>query len=1114
MEKGVHAKTRRGAGRCGHLIEIVSAAPGDAECPRFPPMKTLLRSWLVCLLIVPAALAAPSLLPTNLRCEYRANPLGIGETHPRLGWQLAAADASARGLRQTAWQILVASSPELLAQDRGDRWDSGRVASDAMNNVVYAGRELHSRDVCCWKVRVWDQAAEPSGWSQPATWTLGLLDSGDWKAEWIGLDPPNPVDRGGLTAAQQQRFKELHWMRATMEPSRTEPLAIIARKMFSLPADRKVAAAILLVSPDDDCTIAVNGRASGEASRWDRIRPLDVTPQLTAGENTVTLQISQADGYPPAAIGTLDVAFADGGSLQVPIDETWKFAATENAPADAWRPLAVAPNNRAPWGGSFNAEHNLTPAPYLRKAFAVAKPVRRATIYATALGVYELELNGTRVGVDHFAPGWTDYRRRVAYQTYDVTAQVRAGRNALGATLGDGWFASTLGGTGERYAYGALPRVRAQLEIEFTDGIRETIATDPSWRASFGAIRYADNLQGCAYDARLERPDWATADFDDHTWSRVSTGIRNAVPDAPAAMQHFVVEAGTLEPPRVMDELPARAITQPTAGVYIVDFGQNLVGWVRFRVHGRDGQRLRIRHGEMLNPNGTLYGSNLRGAAATDYFWLRAGDQTLEPKFTFHGFRYAEVTGLDAAPAATDFTGMVVHNPLPRTGDFACSNPLLNQLFHNIIWGQKGNYFEAPTDCPQRDERLGWTGDTQFFIRTGAFNFDVAPFIERWLVALIDDSQAGDGTFSDVAPDLPNRRGRVSTAWGDAALLCTHALWQVYGDTRVIERHYDALKRYMAFLDRTSTDGIAHVGGYGDWLDKGGTATPPEMDTAYYAHLCRIMADMGNAIGRTADAEKFAARHREVVAAWQRAFLLPDGKIKDSGQTGFALAFTMDLLPAALRGAAAGEFVKTIEAANWHLTTGFIGTPRLLPALQLANRDDVAYRLLLQDTYPSWLFQVKLGATTMWERWDGWTPDQGFQAITMNSFNHYAFGAVGEYLYRGVGGIDTDGPGFRQIVIAPQPGGGLTEARASYDAISGKISSAWQRRGDTMMYTITVPPNTTATIRVPATDAAAVREGDRLAQQSPGVEFVGAAEGSVAFRVGSGTYQFGAPAPK
>ncbi|HKB89317.1 MAG TPA: family 78 glycoside hydrolase catalytic domain, partial [Opitutaceae bacterium] len=599
-----------------------------------------------------------------------------------------------------------------------------------------------------------------------------------------------------------------------------------------------------------------------------------------------------------------------------------------------------------------------------------------------------------------------------------------------------------------------------------------------------------------------------SSDFNDSSWKSVAIGLHASAAGAPVPKSPAIIEAATVDPVREIEELPAKTVAEPQPGVYVFDLGQNMVGWPRLKVHGRPGQKLTVRHGEMLNPNGSLYTSNLRGAAATDVYWLRGDkEEKLEPYFTLHGFRYVEITGLDARPDTSAATGVVVHHPFKRTGDFVSSNPLLNKLFLNIIWGQKGNYIETPTDCPQRDERLGWTGDTQFFIYTGLYNFEALNFIERWLVTLCTDEQGPDGTFPDTAPAIGHQPHAV-TAWGDAALVCTHALWKMYGDTRVIERHFDELARYIETLTARSKNGIVSIGGYGDWLNKGGGAKKEVIDTAYYAYLSGLMAEMASAIGRTAEADRFSNLRTDITAAFRRDFVQPDGHILESSQTGYALAFTMGLLPEEMKPEAAERFISEIQSRDWHLATGFIGTPRLLPALHLAGKDDVAYRLLLQETYPSWLFPVKNGATTMWERWDGWTPENGFQSITMNSFNHYAFGAVGEYLYKNVAGIDTEGPGFKRITIEPILGGELTDAHASYRAITGRIESAWKVRDGQFMLDVTIPPNTSATIRLPIESVATVRESGMPASEARGVSLLRVENGVGIYGIVSGTYHF------
>ncbi len=1066
------------------------------------PFQGSLPLMLIAATLIARAPAVESALAVAVpRCEYRDRPLGIDTPAPRLSWELT---ATRRGERQSAYQVLVASTPALLDQDRGDLWDPGKVADQRTCQVEYAGKALASHQRCFWKVRAWDRDGRPSAWSAPAEWSMGLLTAAEWKAAWIGFDAA--YDPPASEAADDARYalSGLDWVRCPAAATKPGVFTAALRKAVALPEGRIVKSAVLALYAHNSCAAAVNGTAIGEAVHWDRTARLDAAAALHAGGNVIALRLDQTDGLAPAVVGKLVVRFTSGDDLVVPVDASWKAA---QQPADGWDRAGFADQAWAqaealkgtPWKGP-PALGDLArlPAPFLRTEFTLAQPARRATAYVTALGTYELHLNGQRVGRDELTPGWPDFRKRVPYQTYDVTALVRTGANALGAVLGDGWYASDLAHLARRNIYGGRPRLLAQLVIEQADGSVQTIVSDGGWKAAYGPIRHADLILGAELDQRLAMPGWDTAGFADQAWRPVVTG-GNAPP---------IIQAAVTEPSRRHEELPALNVSEPRPGCWTFDLGQNMVGWVRLKVSGAAGQRITVRHAEMLNADGTIYTASLRSAPAADFYTLAGGgEEVLEPPFTFHGFRYVEVRGLTGKPALGAVTGIVVHSEMRRTGDFSCSSALVSQLYRNIIWGQKGNHLEIPTDCPQRDERMGWTGDTQFFAPTGAYNFDVAGFFTRWLTTICEDDQLPDGSFPHVVPDLMGSGG--ATAWGDAALLCTWNVYQVYSDTRVIAAHWPALDRYMTgFLAKHSKDGLTTVGGFGDWLNLGGGAAGPAIDTAYHAHLARIMAEMARAIGRTADAERYAALHETVKAAFARAFVQADGSLKDCSQTGYALAFTMDLLPAALRAQAAGQFVEQIKRFDWHLATGFIGTPRLLPGLHAAGRDDVAYRLLLQESFPSWLFQVKNGATTMWERWDGWTPEKGFQTIEMNSFNHYAFGAVAEYLYGGVGGIRAASPGYRTIVIAPAIQDGLDWAKTSFHSIQGPISTAWKRSGGKLDLEVEIPPGTTATVRIPGSAGKTVLEGGLPVEHADGVRVVGPDGDAVVFAVGSGRYAF------
>ena len=750
--------------------------------------------------------------------------------------------------------------------------------------------------------------------------------------------------------------------------------------------------------------------------------------------------------------------------------------------------------------------NGLAPSPYLRKEFPLQKPVRRARLHATARGVYELYVNGNRVGDDVLAPGWTDYDRRVQYQTYDVTPLLAEGQNALGAVLGDGWFAGFVGFDPKHRGalYGPRPQLLTQLDVEYEDGTTESLATDGSWRCSTGPILSSDLLMGESYDARREMPGWAKPGFDDSEWYRVE----------PEEIAETNLLAQPDEGIRVTEELEAKAVTEPEDGRYVFDLGRNMVGWVRLKVEGEAGTKVTLRHAEALNPDGMVYTTNLRSARATDSYVLGGeGEEVYEPRFTFHGFRYVEVTGYPGEPSPGAITGRVVHSATPPAGSFECSSPMVNKLQENIVWGQRGNFLSVPTDCPQRDERLGWTGDAQVFVRTAAFNMDVAAFFEKWMVD-VQDAQSPEGAFPDVAP-LLSGSGLIdlrwgAPAWGDAGVIVPWTIYRTYDDTRIVERHYSAMARWMEYLYEANPDLIRknRMGNnYGDWLSPKGDLTPKELlATAYWAYDAKLMAEMAGATGRDDDAREYRDLNENIKAAFEEAYVAADGRIKGDTQTGYLLALHMELLPEGLRKAAAEHLVRTIEREDWHLTTGFAGVGYLCPVLTEAGYTDVAYRLLENETYPSWGYTVKNGATTIWERWDGWTEENGFQSPNMNSFNHYSLGSVGEWLYRYVAGIDLGEPGYGRIVIRPRPGGSLTHARGAYDSVRGRISSSWRIEDDRFVLQVLIPPNTRATVHVPSTDD--VSEGGRPLDEADGVEFLRAGEGETVLSVGSGRYEF------
>jgi alpha-L-rhamnosidase len=712
--------------------------------------------------------------------------------------------------------------------------------------------------------------------------------------------------------------------------------------------------------------------------------------------------------------------------------------------------------------------------------------------------VYEPHLNGRRVGDEVFSPGWTEYRKRVYYQTYDVTRMLRRGENALGFILGDGWAVGYVGLAG-RENYGVpRPRLLAQLHLTYNDGTTETVVTDGSWKAAYGPILEGDMLMGETYDARQELAGWDRPGFSDSSWQPV------VVHDPWPAK----IEAYPGVPVRKIMELKPQKVTEPSAGVYVFDLGQNMVGWARLSVTGPAGTKVRLRFAEMLNPDGTIYTTNLRAARATDTYILKGGGREVwEPRFTFHGFRYVEVTGYPDRPPADAITGIVVHSDMPKVGEFASSDPMVNQLQRNIEWGMRGNFLEVPTDCPQRDERLGWMGDAQVFVRTACYNMDVGAFFTKWMVD-VEDAQRENGAYTDVAPHIAVGAG--TAAWGDAGVIVPWTIYQMYGDRRIIERHYDSMARWIDFLEKNSTGLLRPAAGYGDWLSIGADTPKDVLATAYFAYSTSLLAKMARAIGREEDARRYEGLFGRIRDAFNRAYVTPDGRIKGNTQTVYVLALQMDLLPPEQRAAATRHLVEDIRSRGWHLSTGFVGTAYLNPVLTDVGQTDVAYRLLNQDDFPSWGFSIKQGATTIWERWDGWTPGRGFQNPGMNSFNHYAFGAVGQWLFGTVAGIrpDPQRPAFRHIVIHPELGGGLTSARARYDSLHGPIRSEWEQKDGRLTLNVEIPANTTATIHVPAAEGSRVEEIGGAREAAGGLRPALREDGAAVFEVGSGSYQF------
>jgi alpha-L-rhamnosidase len=830
--------------------------------------------------------------------------------------------------------------------------------------------------------------------------------------------------------------------------------------------------------------------------------------------------------------------------------EVW--SATDDAPADAasWfetgMTMPSGQSGRSGWRASWIThrpdpievvdaptegeraldDHGLTPCPLLRRTFSTSdgtagstistgspgptgSPLVRARLYVSARGLYEVRLNGVRVGDAELAPGWTDFTRRVQYQTYDVTELVGRGENVLAATVADGWWSGFVGFEPRRAGahYGTFPQFLAELHLTRADGRVSVIVTDDTWVTRTGAIRHADLLMGECHDLRRAVDGWELPGFDAGDWSPAQ------VVDA----EHRLLVASIDEPVRAMAEVRPVSVTRIAPDTHIVDFGQNLAGRVRLGVDAlAPGARVVIRHGEVLDDKRRLYTANLRTAAATDVLIGDGrGHIEFEPRFTYHGFRYAEIGGIPAL-STDDVVAVALHSDTAWAGSFDCSDPDIRRLHACVEWGQRSNFVSVPTDCPQRDERLGWLADAQVFLPTAALNADVAAFFTKWLRD-VEDARTPDGGFTNVAPRLAGVADEGAPGWGDAGVIVPWHLYRTYGDPRFVSRALDGMRAWVALIHRRNPDLIwRHRVGphFSDWLAPG-TPTPRELiATAYFAHSTRLTALAADALGRRDVAEEHQRLAARIRSAFVERFVTvgdDEGQVRVAGdtQTGYLVALAFGLLPENLNDGAAGRLAELVEAAGPALQTGFLGVALAAPVLDAYGRADLAHALLRRTEVPSWLFPLRHGATTVWERWDGWTPDGGFRAPAMNSFNHYALGSIGEWLYRGVAGVDqsADSVAYRRLRVRPRPGT-LTHASARYESARGTVAAGWRRQGETLNLRVQVPPGATADVFVPTTDPGSVRERDAAPEDGDHTTLIATGPGHALYRVASGSYHF------
>jgi alpha-L-rhamnosidase len=1049
--------------------------------------------------------SAASATPVHLRCEYLENPLGIDAATPHLSWQ---SDNTERNWKQSAYEILVASDEANLRPGRADVWDGGKVDSTESVGTAYAGPPLESRRRYYWKVRVWDATGQVSESTETAWWETGLLRAADWKAKWIHWkNHEDDADRKGI-----------RWIWVPGQDALAVGPRTIATFRVTVKLPEKARDAVLLLATRGDFVATVNGHEVDAKRRWTTFERRDISDQLIVGENTIEITVTapaprgvgpEAEAKTTAALAALvKITRPNGSILRFPTNQHWKVsferASLEKMRWQSAHVVAELADMRLGDPGELPQ-----PAAYLRRTLTISKTVQSARLYVTALGSYRAFVNGRQAGTDVLTPDFTDYRKRVLYQVYDVTSSLVNGNNVISALLGDGWYGSGLTWIGMHF-FPPPNRFIAQLELAYVDGTHETVVTDESWKAAASPILQSTIYAGEVYDARLEQVDWQKSGFDDSAWKAAAVALAPAI----------AMSAERTHPAGLIATLNPKRVTPGANGTYIFDMGQNMVGWATLKVKGPAGTKVQLRFAEILNPDGTIYTANLRNADATDVYILRGGkdendEETFSPHFTFHGFRYIEMTGypgpapLDAIKG--DVVSSVSGDPLAK---LTTSSDLVNQMWSIGIWGQRGNFLSIPTDCPQRDERLGWMGDAGVFWRTGSYNFDIAAFSQKFIQDIVD-AQNRQGAFANVSPNaLPSSADETEDSasddsdrtgapgWGDAGVIVPWTTWLQYGDKAIIEENWDAMQRWMDFIQRRNPDFLrakALGPNYADWLAPDEHTNRDLLATAYWSLIANMMSQMAHAIGKSADAKRYDDVVQNIRTAFRKAYIKDNGEVGTGTQTSYVVALYTKMAPESLEPLLVDKLVKDIEARDWHLSTGFLGTPFLLFTLADHGRSDVAYRLLLNDTYPSWGYMLSKGATTWWERWNGDTGDP-----SMNSYNHYAFGSVIAWVYRYAAGIDTlpNSPGFKEIVIHPHLDSRMTAARAEYDSIYGKIISDWKGTdAGPFSLSVTVPANTSAKVFLPAIAGAQLTEDGNPVDAQP-------ERGSYVVTVGSGSYKF------
>lgn len=1012
------------------------------------------------LLAVPM-LQTMSVAPDHLRVEFLERPLGVATRKPRFSWWVSSDRA---GAKQSAYHVQVRRSDGKVV------WDSGRQASSNSQLISYAGEKLGSGDALEWRVRLWDEHGKSGDWSGWEPFRIGLLSESDWKAKWIrgeelGGKPIGP--HNGYHTEMTVSSTEEKWVEIDLgRPTSFDRFVLYPTRPFDWTKDEPGFLFPL------DFRIEVDGKVVDEATDHPKAtEPVERKLKAAVTGQKIRLVVTRlrdrGSVQPPFGFTLAEFEARKGSTV---VSTGAKVAAKDSLENRAWGRSKLTDGDTR----SHNAENiEALPATELRREFTAKSKIKDAVLHATALGAYELRINGKAPDNRVLSPEWTDYHSRVQVQTYDVTNLLKSGSNSIDVLLGDGWYAGRLGmaqALGEaglpRSVYGRHPSFCAQLEITYTDGKKERIVTDKSWLTSRnGPIRSSDLLDGEVYDA---------------TQPSISRGGKGVPAHEVMPEPNPLRVPQTNEPIRIVEKLAPVSVKRIGDKKHLIDFGQNLPGWVALRMKGSRGDKVTVRHAEMLENDSTIYVTNLRGAPQIDHYLLDGTDRIYRPHFTYHGFRYAEVDGIADLPAE-NVEAQVFCSSSPEAAKFETSDAMVNRLWQNIRWTQRANLMSVPTDCPQRDERLGWTGDILAYAPTACYFMNMAGFYTKWMPDM-RDAQADFGAYPDFAPHPygKNRHFTGAPGWGDAGVGVPHTHWQFYADTELVRQHHASMEKYLDYVLAKNPDGLwknDRRNDYGDWLNgdtlvrddypKKGAEVPKEtFATLMLFRSVSQMEAMSRAIGKPT--QKWAAAAKKIADAFKAAYVAADGKINGDTQAGYALALELGILPKEDRSKAFEHLLKALEARKGYLSTGFHSTQPLMTVLTNYGRSDLAYKLLTNKEFPSWGYTIENGATSIWERWDGFVKGRGFQDPGMNSFNHWALGSVGQWMMETVIGIQRSGLGWSKFRIAAIPGGGLEFAKGHYDSPVGRIEVEWRFVKDVWNLTVTVPANTQAEVVLPS----------------------------------------------